>query len=77
MDNTITAQEAAEILGCSSSWVRKACERGRIKGASKHGPAWKIPRASLKGLKVQEGPGNPQWKGAGEWTGRGKRKRKK
>ena len=43
----ITVSEAAEKWGVSVRRVQYLCNNGRIKGAMRFGPVWRIPKGAV------------------------------
>lgn len=61
--DTVSASEAARILGYSDTHMQVMCRRGRIEGAVKSPPAarrprgeWRIPKSSLRSIAASFGP---------------------
>jgi excisionase family DNA binding protein len=46
----VTAEQAAELLGCSVQYARRLAKSGRV-AARRAGPAWLIDRASLDAFR--------------------------
>ncbi|MGW0417499.1 helix-turn-helix domain-containing protein [Streptomyces sp. NPDC003015] len=46
----VTAEQAAELLGCSVQYARRLASSGRV-AARRAGPAWLIDRASLDAFR--------------------------
>lgn len=46
-ESFVSVQEAAKILNCGISTVRKMCQEEKIQGVQKVGNGWLIPRTSL------------------------------
>jgi excisionase family DNA binding protein len=48
----LTAKEAADLLNWPLPTVRRACNRGALKGAELLGQGWVIPRGSLEAARA-------------------------
>jgi excisionase family DNA binding protein len=48
--SVVGAREAASILGCTPSYVRRLCRQGDLE-AQKAGSAWIIPRSEVEDEK--------------------------
>ena len=52
MSARVSATKAAEIIGCSESFIRKLIKRGELTSAEKVGGRWSIARADLDSVTV-------------------------
>lgn len=59
-DTTLTAEQAAEILGVTPRRVRTLCRAGRIVGARKIGRDWIIPNPPSV-VPARRGPKSERW----------------
>lgn len=51
----ITTTHAADLLGCTDSYVRRLCRAGRLTG-ERVGPLWLIDQASLNAYRYRRNP---------------------
>lgn len=52
MDNTLTVEEAAKILGCHPDMIRKLCRAGTIE-CEKFSNVWMVDRSSVEDYKTR------------------------
>jgi hypothetical protein len=68
----VTAEQAAEILGCTSRNVRDLCSRGVFESAQRNRSGWEIERAEvaerLQGPNSADSPARGKGRGTGGWA---------
>ena len=56
MDETLTAQEAADILGYHPTYFRELLRKGTVKGRQ-FNRVWMVDPAEVERIKTLQGPG--------------------